>query len=71
LYYFFQSRRDQELRAVPKWRKYWKLIHKKDAAEKDRSKLDWERRFLQRLMIKFMKLLESIPSEGKNNYVSM
>jgi intron-binding protein aquarius len=61
--YLFQGRREQELRAVPKWRKYWKLIQRKDTPEM-REKLDWERRFLQRLMIKFMKLLESVEVEG-------
>lgn len=54
-----QGRREQELRAFPKWRKYWKLIQRKDNPDM-REKLDWERRFLQRLMVKFMKLLESI-----------
>jgi intron-binding protein aquarius len=54
-----QGRREQELRAVPKWIKHWKLIQRKDTPEM-REKLDWERRFLQRLMVKFMKLLESI-----------
>lgn len=54
-----QGRREQELRAVPKWRKYWKVIQRKDTPE-SREKLDWERRFLQRLAVKFMKLLESI-----------
>ncbi|XP_023721856.1 RNA helicase aquarius [Cryptotermes secundus] len=59
-----QGRREQELRAVPKWRKYWKLIQRKDTQEA-REKLDWERRFLQRLMVKFMKLLESLQPEGE------
>ncbi|XP_063231396.1 RNA helicase aquarius [Bacillus rossius redtenbacheri] len=58
------GRREQELHAVPKWRKYWRLIQKKDNPEM-REKLYWERRFLQRLMIKFMKLLERIPLEGE------
>jgi hypothetical protein len=29
-----------------------------------REKLDWERRFLQRLMVNFMKLLESLKVGG-------
>ncbi|KAJ4450420.1 hypothetical protein ANN_01844 [Periplaneta americana] len=59
-----QGRREQELRAVPKWRKYWKMIQRKDNPEM-REKLDWERRFLQRLMVKFMILLESVAGEGE------
>ncbi|GFG30802.1 hypothetical protein Cfor_00180 [Coptotermes formosanus] len=58
-----QGRREQELRAFPKWRKYWKLIQRKDNPNM-REKLDWERRFLQRLMVKFMKLLESLQVGG-------
>lgn len=61
--YLLQGRREQELRAVPKWRKYWKLIQRKDTPEM-REKLDWERRFLQRIMVKFMKLLESVEVKG-------
>ncbi|PSN56916.1 Intron-binding protein aquarius [Blattella germanica] len=61
-----QGRREQELRAVPKWRKHWKIIQRKDNPEQ-RQKLDWERRFLQRLMVKFMKLLELVPGEGEVN----
>ncbi|XP_046750844.1 RNA helicase aquarius isoform X2 [Diprion similis] len=58
-----QGRREFEFRKFPKWRKYWKIIQKKDKPE-IREKLDWERRFLQRLMVKFMTILETIPLEG-------
>nr|CAD7416263.1 unnamed protein product [Timema poppensis] len=60
------GRREQELRSVPKWRKYWKLIQKRDKPEL-KTKLEWERRFLQRLMIRFMKILESVPEDGEVN----
>ncbi|XP_068993772.1 RNA helicase aquarius [Neodiprion pinetum] len=58
-----QGRREFEFRKFPKWRKYWKIIQKKDKPE-IRQKLDWERRFLQRLMVKFMTILETVPLEG-------
>lgn len=54
------GRRNQEFKAVPKWRKYWRAIQKKDKPEL-LEKLTWERRYLQRLMIKFMRILETIP----------
>lgn len=58
-----EGRRNQEFKAVPKWRKYWRAIQKKDKPEL-LEKLTWERKFLQRLMIKFMRILEEIPLEG-------
>ncbi|CAB3259461.1 unnamed protein product, partial [Arctia plantaginis] len=59
-----EGRRNQEFKAVPKWRKYWRAIQKKDKPEL-LEKLSWERRYLQRLMIKFMRILESIPETGE------
>ncbi|CAH2094456.1 unnamed protein product [Euphydryas editha] len=58
-----ECRRNQEFKAVPKWRKYWRAIQKKDRPDQ-LEKLNWERRYLQRLMIKFIRILESIPEEG-------
>ncbi|XP_049959812.1 RNA helicase aquarius [Schistocerca serialis cubense] len=58
-----QGRREQELKAEPKWRKFWKLIQRKDAGNL-KPRQDWERRFLKRLMVHFIKLLETIPEEG-------
>lgn len=58
-----QGRRELEFKKFPKWRKYWKLIRKKDNPER-KEKLEWERRFLHKLMIKFMMILETIPAEG-------
>lgn len=60
------GRRNQEFKAVPKWRKYWRAIQKKDKPEL-LEKLTWERRYLQRLMIKFMRILETIPEIGDIN----
>lgn len=57
------GRRELEFRKYPKWRKYWKVIRKKDNPEQ-KEKLEWERRFLHKLMIKFMTILETIPAEG-------
>ncbi|XP_073950927.1 RNA helicase aquarius-like [Choristoneura fumiferana] len=58
-----EGRRNQEFKAVPKWRKYWRAIQKKDKPEL-LEKLNWERRYLQRLMLKFMGVLESVPEDG-------
>ena len=61
-----QGRREQELNAFPKLKMFWKIIQKKDAKEDDeaKSKLEFERHFLQRSMHKFLELLETIPSNG-------
>uniref|UniRef100_A0A8D9DRA3 RNA helicase aquarius n=1 Tax=Cacopsylla melanoneura TaxID=428564 RepID=A0A8D9DRA3_9HEMI len=58
-----QNRREQELKNVPKWRKYWKMIMKKDKPE-DKEKLEWERKYLHQIMLKFLSVLESIPEKG-------
>ena len=58
-----QGRRDLEFKKFSKWRKLYKAILKKDKPE-DKEKLDWERKFLHRLMVKFMTILETIPLEG-------
>ncbi|XP_076762363.1 RNA helicase aquarius [Xylocopa sonorina] len=58
-----QGRRELEFRKYPKWRKYWKIIRKKDDPD-HKEKLEWERKFLHRLMIKFMTILETISEEG-------
>jgi len=62
-----QGRRELEFRKFPKWKKYWKNIRKKDNPE-NKEKLEWERRFLHRLMIKFMTILETIPIEGMYSF---
>ena len=58
-----EGRRALEFKKHPKWKKYWDKILKKDKPEM-KDKLDWERKFLHRLMVKFMKILEEIPPEG-------
>ena len=63
-----QGRREMEFKKYPKWKRHWKLIRKRDDP-KMKDKLDWERRFLQRLMIKFMTILETIDIEGTCNYL--
>ena len=58
------DRRDQELKGIPEWKKFWKKLQKRDKPEM-KEKLEWERHFLQNLMIKFMRILESIPEKGR------
>ncbi|KAF0312815.1 RNA helicase aquarius [Amphibalanus amphitrite] len=62
-----EKRREAELRRIPKWRKFWKILQKKDAQldEKEKAKLDFQRRFLYNLIQKFLKILESTPDEGR------
>ncbi|XP_034941084.1 RNA helicase aquarius [Chelonus insularis] len=60
------GRRELEFKKYGKWRKQWNFIRKRDKPEL-KEKLDWERKFLHRLMIKFMNVLESIPLEGPLN----
>lgn len=40
------KRRDQELNAIPEWKRFWKKLQKRDKPEL-KEKLDWERHFLQ------------------------
>ncbi|OXU23077.1 hypothetical protein TSAR_003253, partial [Trichomalopsis sarcophagae] len=61
-----QGRRELEFKKIPKWKKYYKAILKKDKPE-DKEKLEWERKFLHRLMIKFMSVLETITLEDYVN----
>lgn len=57
------ERREHEFKLYPKWKKYWKAIQRKDKPEQ-LEKLTWERTFLHKLMLKFMKTLEGIPLTG-------
>lgn len=57
------KRREAELASTPQWRKFWKKLMKKDKPEQ-KEQLEFERHFLQKLMIKFINILESIPAEG-------
>lgn len=58
-----EGRRTFEFKKHPKWKKYWEKILKKDNP-KLKEKLEWERKFLHKLMVKFIKVLEEIPLEG-------
>ncbi|CAH2045440.1 unnamed protein product, partial [Iphiclides podalirius] len=58
-----EGRRNQEFKLVPKWKKYWRAIQKKDKPEL-LEKLSWERHYLQKLMIKFMLILDTVPETG-------
>lgn len=57
------ARREYEFKLYPKWRKYWRAIQRKDKAEQ-MEQLIWERKFLHRLMLKFMDILDDITEEG-------
>lgn len=57
------KRREAELEAIPQWKRFWKKLQKKDKPEM-KKQLDFERHFLQSLMVKFIGVLESIPEEG-------
>ncbi|RZF44564.1 hypothetical protein LSTR_LSTR001322 [Laodelphax striatellus] len=59
-----EGRREFELRKVPKWNKFWSKIQKRDPPDM-KEKLDWERKFLHRLVLKFISRLESTPKEGE------
>lgn len=60
------ARREQELRAVPEWRRFWRKLQKRDRtdAPEQRERVEWERHFLQRLMVRFMRVLETVPERG-------
>lgn len=66
-----EGRREQEFKKIPKWRKYWKLIQKKDASATNKEKLDWERKFLHKLMLKFINLLQKISPQGNFYFKSL
>lgn len=57
------GRREQEFKACPKWRKYWRAIQRKDKPEQ-LEKLNWERRFLHKLILKFLSVLDTITEDG-------
>lgn len=43
------KRREQELNAIPEWKKYWKKLQKRSANDTPelKEKVEWERHFLQ------------------------
>lgn len=58
-----ESRREYEFKLYPKWQKYWRAIQRKDKPEQ-LEQLNWERTFLHQLMLKFIRVLETVPLEG-------
>lgn len=66
-----QGRRELEFKRNPILKKYWRIIRKRDSSvsPEQKKKLDWERRFLHKLMIKFMTILETISAEGMHFYI--
>jgi len=61
--FLVQARRELEFKNIAKWKKYWKILQKKETPE-IKQKCEWERKFLHNLMRKFLNILESIPKEG-------
>ncbi|KAL1114794.1 hypothetical protein AAG570_007618 [Ranatra chinensis] len=57
------NRREQELRNHSRWRKFWGKVMKKDVKE-NLEQVDWERRFLHRLILNFMHHLAAVPDTG-------
>ncbi|XP_037896069.1 RNA helicase aquarius [Glossina fuscipes] len=57
------KRLEQELHEIPEWRKYWRKLQKKEKSE-TRLTINWERHFLQNLIINFLKILENISLNG-------
>ncbi|XP_054727930.1 RNA helicase aquarius [Anastrepha obliqua] len=57
------KRLEQELREVPEWRKFWRRLQKKEKGVQN-PEVEWERHFLQNLIIQFLSILEAIPLEG-------
>lgn len=57
------KRREAELASTPQWKKFWRKLQKKDKPEQ-REQLKFERFFLQRLMVRFINILEALPEDG-------
>lgn len=60
-----EARRDAELKAIPKWKKFWKLLAKKDAKEtpEELERLKFERSFLSNMIKKFLALLYTVQGQ--------
>lgn len=58
-----EARREYEFTRYPKWKKYWKIIQRKEKGE-NLEQLNWERMFLHKMMLKFMNVLDTIPAQG-------
>lgn len=57
------KRREREFQSVPEWKRIWKKLRKRDKPE-TMEQLEYERHFLQNLIVKFFEVLEGVPVEG-------
>ena len=58
-----ERRRDQELESLPRWKKFWRAIKKKDAKETDeavKAQNTEDRWFMRKLIDKFVAVLDTI-----------
>uniref|UniRef100_T1J5U4 RNA helicase aquarius n=1 Tax=Strigamia maritima TaxID=126957 RepID=T1J5U4_STRMM len=64
-----EGRREQEFKNLPKLKKFWKILKKKDsqADEQTVEKQNFERTFLYNLMQKFFLHLDEVPEKGEVN----
>ena len=64
--YCTQSRLEEELRVLPRLKRYWRGLQKKEkqADEEAREKMRRHSDFLTHLMEIFLQVLSSIPREG-------
>ena len=63
-------RRDDELRQIPRWKKFWKAILKKDAKQTDveaKKVTEKERWFLRNLIDKYFTILDTIQEKEVND----
>lgn len=60
----FQARREHEFKLIPKWRKFWKILQKRETPEQA-QKAEFERKFLHKLILGFIETLDQIPEAGK------
>ena len=61
-----QARRDEVFRTNSKYKKFWALTKKNDSKldPAGLSKIMFERSFLHKHILKFLKVLDSIPKSG-------
>nr|XP_018901599.1 PREDICTED: intron-binding protein aquarius [Bemisia tabaci] len=58
-----EARREHEFKLIPKWRKFWKILQKRETPEQA-QKAEFERKFLHKLILGFIETLDQIPEEG-------
>ena len=73
MYDILQSRLEDELRAVPKLKRYWRALKKKEkhADEMTRERACKDSMFIARLINLFMEILNTIPEKGIYIYIYM